>query len=236
MDEYKLIAIVACIILVLIIIVLSSRSRIVRTYKRYMRVDNQANLTGEQFAVIAKEHLDLKGLKFALTKQKLGDAYSSKYKTLIISEEVCKTASLASLTIVAHELGHAQQHQGNNILFVLTRFLRFITNFTNILIVPLLVLGMCSKIFSYPNADIGYILILTSIILFAIHVLNQILTVPLEYDASRRALKYLKENKFLSSNEHKKAKKLLSIAAQTYIANLLDGILILNIKKKRKRK
>lgn len=236
LDKYQIIAIVACIIVLLLIIVLTSRSRIIRTYKKYMRIDNQLNVTGEQLALFAKQDLGLKNLKFALTDQKLGDAYSAKYQTLILSEEVCYTASLASLTIVAHELGHAQQDNTNNSLFIITRLLGLLTRLTNALIIPMLIVGIFMHVFQYPNTDVGYILIIVSVCLFCLHVLNKILTVPLEYDASKRALKYLKEREFVSPSEFRKAKKLLNIAAQTYIAGLLDGILIFNVKKKRKKK
>jgi len=69
-----------------------------------------------------------------------------------------------------------------------------------------------------------------------IHAINQIVTIPLEYDASRRALNFLKENNFVSAGELRKAKKLLSIAAQTYIAGLFDSIFVLNRKKYRRKK
>ncbi|MGN0961410.1 MAG: zinc metallopeptidase [Christensenellales bacterium] len=236
MDKYKLIAIIACIVLILLIIVLSSRSRILRTYKKYMKIGNKANITGEQLALFARKQLQLNDLQFALTKQKLGDAYSPKYKTLILSEEVCYTASLASLTIVSHELGHVQQDKQNNSLFILTRVLGLITRLTNALIIPTLIIGIFLYIFKFPNNNIGYILLIISGCMFCLHLLNKILTIPLEYDASRRALKYLKENKFVSDSELRKAKKLLNVAAQTYIASLLDGILILNTKNRKRKK
>ena len=198
-----------------------------------MKLDNKANLTGEQLAIISKELLDL-DLRFALTRQKLGDAYSPKHRTLIISEEVCKTASLASLTIVAHELGHALQDKHNNYLFILTRILSKITSITNKLIVPAFVIGLFLFVFQYPNLESGYILLLISGCLFALQVLNQILTIPLEYNASSRALKYLKANNFVTQGELRKAKKLLNIAAQTYIASLFDGIFIFNLKRKKR--
>ena len=69
--------------------------------------------------------------------------------------------------------------------------------------------------------------------LFGLHVLRLIILIPLEYDASRRALKYLKENEFVSPNEYRKAKKLLGIAAQTYIVALFDDLFILNKKRKK---
>ncbi len=232
LDEYKVIAIIAAIVLILLITVLTSRTRIVRTYDKYMHVNNQANLTGEQLAVLAKDVLGLKDLKFALTKNKLGDAYSPKYKTLIISEEVCNTASLSSMAIVSHELGHATQDKESTVLFCSSRLFTMITRLTNKFIIPLLIVGLFLYLFKYPNESLGAYLMITSGILFAIHVLNQILNIPLEYNASSRALKFLKKYQLLSPSEYRKAKHLLNIAAQTYIAGLLDGLFIFNKKKK----
>ena len=232
LDEYQLIAIIAGIILILIIVVLTSRTRIIKTYEKYMHVNNKANLTGQQLAVFAKGVLGLTNLKLALTHNKLADAYSPKYKTLIISDEVCQTASLSSMAIVSHELGHATQDKESTLLFCSCRLFNMITKITNKFIIPLLVIGLFLYIFKYPNDSLGSILMVISGALFLIHFLNQILNIPLEYNASARALKFLKKYKLLSSSEYKKAKHLLGIAAQTYIAGLLDGLLILNKKKK----
>jgi Zn-dependent membrane protease YugP len=103
------------------------------------------------------------------------------------------------------------------------------------LIIPLFVIGLFFHIFKYPDINIGYYLLVISVMLLVIQILNKLLNIPLEYNASRRALKYLKENNFLSTSEYHKAKKLLSIAAQTYIASLFDE-LIPRKKKKTKRK
>lgn len=235
MDKYQIIAIIAGIILLLIIIVLTSRSRIIKTYQKYMKVGNKANMTGKQLAFISKENLNLDGLEFALTDNTLGDAYSPKYNTLILSKEVCDTASLSSLTIVAHELGHAMQHKNNSGLFFLTQLFLKITNFTNKFIVPLLAFGLLSFIIKYPNENLGITLMIISTLLFLIHVVTKIITIPLEYNASHRALKYLKEYNYVSPSEYKKAKKLLNIAAQTYIASLFDSLFILNKKRRKKR-
>jgi len=234
LDKYKIIAIIAAIILLLIIIVLSSRSRIHKTYQKYLKVSNKANLTGKELAFISKQNLELDDLQFALTDVTLGDAYSPKHRTLILSQEVCNTASLSSLTIVAHELGHAVQHKNNTGLFYLSQLFTKLTSFTNRFIIPLLLVGFLMFITKYPNDQIGEILMIISGALFLLHVITQIINVPLEYDASRRALKYLKEYNYVSPGEYRKAKKILSIAAQTYIANLLDGLFILNRKRKRK--
>ena len=236
MDLYKILAIVAIILVILLIVVLSSRNRIIKTYEKYLKVANKANLTGKDLAIISKEKLNLENLKFAILDNKLCDAYSPKHKVLILSQEVCDTASLSSLTIVAHELGHAMQDKESSPLFTISKMLNAFTKFTNKFIVPLLIIGLFLFVIKYPDEYLGSSLMLASVFLFGLHVLNQIINIPLEYNASKRALKYLKENNFVTGNELKKAKKLLNIAAQTYIANLFDGIFILTNRKGGKRK
>ena len=120
LDKYQIIAIILVIILIMFIIVLTSKKRIIKTYEKYLRVNNKSNLTGKQLAFLSKQNLELYDLQFALTDVKLGDAYSPKYNTLILSEDVANTASLSSLAIVAHEIGHAVQHKNNSFLFLLS--------------------------------------------------------------------------------------------------------------------
>lgn len=216
------------------LVVFSSRSRIIKTYEKYMKIGNKANITGKQLAFLAKQNLELNELEFALVDYKLADAYSSKHKTLILSREVCDTASLSSLAIVAHELGHAMQHKEDSGLFFLNQLFGKLTRFTNRFIIPLLVLGLASYVFKYPNGEIGITLMMIAGILFAMHVLYLLCTIPLEYDASRRALRYLKNYNYVSPSEYKKAKHLLGIAAQTYIVGLFDGLFVLNRKRKKK--
>ena len=236
MDKYKVIAIIGIIIMLLIIMVITSRTRIIKTYNKYMRKDNKLGITGNQLAFIAKQQLGLTDLKFSLTQRKLGDAYNYKYKTLIISEEVCNTASIASLTIVAHELGHAMQHEEKSPLFDITVLTNSLTRLTGNLIIPLLIIGAFFSLFKYPSEDFGPILMIIAGCLFLIQILNKLLTIPLEYNASRRALRFLKENNYVTPGEHYRAKKLLSIAAQTYIASLFDNLLPIKRKRRRRKK
>jgi Zn-dependent membrane protease YugP len=201
-----------------------------------MKVDNKHNITGKQLAFFLKDKLELHRLKFALTQRKLGDAYNYKYRTLIMSEQVCNTASLASLTIVAHEMGHACQHKQNSALFGITIFLTKLTKLTSVFIIPLLVCGILFHFLHYPTENMGYILIIISICLFVVQFLSKLLNIPLEYNASRRGLKFLKDYDVLSSSEYFRAKKLLSIAAQTYIASFFDEMFsFVKIKRKRRR-
>jgi Zn-dependent membrane protease YugP len=235
LDKYQIIAVLAIIVLILLIVVLTSRTRIVRTYNKYLRIDNKLNITGSQFAFVAKEQLGLGDLRFSLTKNKLGDCYNYKHKTLVMSEEVCKTASLASMTIVAHELGHAMQHKENSPLFSVTILTNKLTRLTSPLIIPLLIIGLFFYVFQYPSDSFGYILMVIAGCLFILQFINKLIHIPLEYNASRRALKFLKENNYLTHGEYLKAKKLLGIAAQTYIAGFFDEIIPIKLKRKKRK-
>lgn len=220
--ELKIILIVCAVLLVLLIIVLSSRSRIKKMYKKYMHVGNQSNLTGSQFAGIAINQLDL-DITLGVTDGELTDAYSPKRKMLIMSREVCNNASLSSLTIVAHELGHALQDKKNDPLFHLSQIWGKINRFTNKFFLPLLLAGIVVLFF---DMSIATTILWVALGVFLFNILDKILTIPVEYNASKRALWYLREYHFLSPNEIGKAKKLLNVAAQTYIASLFDGIII----------
>ncbi|MBR2467780.1 MAG: zinc metallopeptidase [Clostridia bacterium] len=220
--EIKIILIVTGILLLLLTIVLSSRSRIRRVYRRYLKVGNSVGLTGSQFASTAIDQLDL-NITLGVTDGELADAYSPKQNMLIMSRQVCDTASLASLTITAHELGHAMQQQKNDTMFGLSQIWRRINRFTSKFFTPLLI---ASFIVLFFNMSTALTLLWIAIGVFIFNFLEKIITIPVEYNASKRALWYLKEYHYVSNTELHKAKKLLGIAAQTYIASLFDGLII----------
>ncbi len=220
--EIKIILIVFAVLVFLLGVVLSSRDRIKKVYKKYLNVGNQSKLTGGQFAQIAAEQLGL-NIQLGVADGELIDAYAYNKRMLIMSRDVCNSASLASLTIVAHELGHALQHDKNDPMFGLSNIWSKINRFTKKLFIPALIAGVVMLFF---DMGIATTLLWTSVGIFAFNILDKILTIPVEYDASKRALWYLKEYHYLSPSEVRNAKKLLNIAAQTYIASLFDGIII----------
>ena len=122
---------------VLIVLVFSARTKIARLYKKYLTVGNSLNITGKTLAELSVDKLNLPHLNLAITETPLADAYVSKTKTLILSNAVCNYASLTSLTVVAHELGHAVQDRQNNRLFGLVQILGKTTRLTNKLVMPL---------------------------------------------------------------------------------------------------
>jgi len=217
--------IIGIIIFVLLLILFTSRIRIRKNYEKQMQIGNEQGLTGAQVAVFAKKKYKL-NITFNRTKQDLADAYYPKKQILIMSDRVCNTPSIASVAIVSHELGHALQHKEKSKLFVANEVLSAITRITNHLILPLVIVGLILYTIKVPNETLGLILVIAAGALFLMHALLKLITIPLEYDASHRAVKIMTSNKLLTKKEIAKTKKLLNTAGQTYILALFDGIFI----------
>lgn len=217
--------IIGGVVLFFLIWLFSARTRIMKAYKKYIRIPNDNGISGERIAVYGRENLSL-NIQFALVKGTLTDAYSSKQKTLYLSQDICESESLASCAVVAHELGHAMQDKENMPLFRLNHLLNRFTHFTNRFILPLLIFGLAFMIFKWPTETIGLNMVISSAILFGLHALFKLLTIPVEIDASKRAIKFLTNNKIITKNEVPKVKKFLRTAAQTYVVALFDDFAI----------
>ncbi len=218
--------IIGAILLILLVWLFSARTRVQTLYNKYSRIPNEQGINGKQLAFYAKEKLELHDLEFSLIDGKLTDCYVPSKKLLCLSEEVANNASLASVAIVAHELGHAEQHYSKDAMFVLNNLLARITRITSKFILPLLVLGLISYIFKWPSVNIATGMLMASGILFLIQVVFKLLVIPVEINASTRALDFLTRNKIITKHEIPKAKKLLRTAGNTYIVGLFDGLII----------
>lgn len=232
MEKYKFYLILLTILVLLFIIVISSKTRVYRVYKKYSKIKNTHGIYGKDFVVAAKNQLNL-DINLAIIDGILTDCYSTKSKTLMMSEGTCNSNSLSAIVIISHELGHAVQHKNKHPLLYISNFLRGLTKITNFFIIPLALASLICLIVGNP---LNGILINIAIILFAIHCLSNLLMIPLEKNASSFAMKYLKENKYLNFNEVVRAKRLLRWASRTYILNFLNGIILFNLFKRKKRK
>lgn len=216
--------IIGIIVVVLLIILFSSRARTRSLYEKQMQIGNSQSITGAQVAVFAKNKYNL-NISFNRTKTDLADAYYPKKRILIMSDKVCDTPSIASVAIVSHELGHALQHKEKYWLFRLNNALCIITNITNRFIIPLVIVGLVLYTIKVPNESLGLILVIVAGALFLMHAILKLLTIPLEFNASKRALKIIKDNNLLTKKEIAKSKRLLNNAGETYITALFDWII-----------
>ena len=173
-------------------------------------------------------------LSLAQNEEDLCDAYYPKKQLLLMSSKVCNTPSIASVAIVCHELGHATQKRDKMPLYKIYSFLSSFTRFTNKLILPLLIFGLLAHAFRWPYESTGMIMCISAGVLFVMHALVKLLVIPIEFNASKRALNLINKYSLLTKKEIQKSKSILNTAGQTYIVALFDDITIFTRKLFRK--
>ncbi len=186
------------------------------TFNKYKRYSNQRGMTGRDVAAAILRESGIDDVKIERISGNLTDHYSPMEKVLRLSEEVYGSTSVAAIGVAAHECGHAIQHKRG----YLPLKLRSIS-------VPAANIG--AKL-SWPLVLLGLILGATGlarfgVILFVFVVFFQLITLPVEFNASRRAINVLDDRRILVDGELKGAKKVLKAAAMTYVAALFSSIL-----------
>ena len=184
-------------------------------YSKYKKKDNSRGLSGFD---VARSILDKNGLKDVLvleTSGNLSDHYDSKKKVVKLSSDIFHGKSIASIAIAAHECGHAIQDKENY------TFLRFRAN-----IFPMV--NLSSKL-GYFAILFGIIFGLTDLIWMGVAfelviLLFQLVTLPVEFNASKRALAIIEKEAMVNNDEHKGAKVMLTSAALTYVAGVLAAL------------
>lgn len=207
-----------------LLLTLFAQWKVRSAYSRYSQVRNAGNLTGEQAANYLLRQVGLAGtVGISGTPGQLTDHYDPRNRTLYLSEGVARTPSVASIGIVAHEIGHAVQHAQN---FAPLNF--------RMAIVPVVSIGTG---LGYVVFFIGFFLAAVTqlaptvmwlgILLMSGTALFSLVTLPVELDASRRALDMLKQSAIVQPQELGGAKNVLSAAALTYIAAVASSVLSL---------
>ena len=186
------------------------------TFRKYNGYTNVKGLTAEQVAQMILHEAGIDDVRIDRIAGDLTDHYSPKEKVLRLSDSVYGSDSVAAIGVAAHECGHAIQHQVGYGPLALRSFSVPIANIGSKLSWPVIILGI---VLGYPVlADVG-------IILFTFVVLFQLITLPVEFNASSRAIAILDEENILEGGELTGAKKVLKAAALTYVAALFTTIL-----------
>jgi hypothetical protein len=192
-----------------LIFALYAQSQVSSTFQKYSRVRASSQKNGAQ---VARELLDRNGLydiPVEMVRGKLSDHYDPKNRVLRLSSEVFQGASIAALGVAAHETGHAIQHDHGYVPLHLRSVLYPLANIGSTAAWPLFLIGL---IFSSGSLmDLG-------IIFFTLAVLFQVITLPVEFNASSRAISLLIDGGYVSGNEAEGAKRVLNAAALTYVA------------------
>ncbi|MBA7604604.1 hypothetical protein ES703_11730 [subsurface metagenome] len=193
-----------------IILTLYAQYKIKITYSKYSKILAKNGLSGKETAEELLLRNNLSNIKIEPIEGRLSDHYDPRQKKLGLSKEIYYGKSLAAQGIVAHEIGHALQDAKNYFPLSLRSNLVPVTNIGSSMAVPLFLIGF---IFSFPALmDIG-------IIAFSLAVLFQLVTLPVEFDASKRAANLLVGANIVSDTEEiNSVKKVLNAAALTYVA------------------
>lgn len=195
------------------------------TFSKFEHYDNRRGLTSQKVAQKILTSAGITDVKIQTTKGHLTDHYDPRNKTLNLSESTFNSKSVSAIGVAAHEAGHAiQHHEGYKPLKVRNWFVP-IVNFASRLFWVVMIIGILMMLLSITYARLGYILIWVSVAMYGASTLFYLITVPVEYNASNRAIKHLSEENILDTDELKYAKQVLRAAAQTYVSTLIVSAL-----------
>lgn len=197
----------------------AAQAKVSSTYNKYSRVPNRRGLTGQQVAAQMLIQAGIHDVRIERVAGHLTDHYDPRTKTLRLSSGVYDGRSVAALGIAAHETGHAIQHDTGYVFLVLRSTLVPLANLGSKLAWPLIIIGL------FFGGASSNTLIMLGILFYALAVLFTIVTLPVEFNASSRALNMLEDQYFLDVDEISGARKVLSAAAMTYVAAAAVAIL-----------
>ena len=201
-------------VLVLIgaVICLIASARVKSTFNKYSQYRSMSGMTGAQAAERILNSAGIYDVTVCHISGSLTDHYNPSKKTLNLSDSVYGSNSVAAIGVAAHECGHAIQHQKNYVPLTLRTAIVPVANIGSTLAWPLILIGL------FFNRSTGAMLINLGILCFSFAVLFQLVTLPVEFNASRRALHILGEQGILSDSELPYTRKVLKAAALTYVA------------------
>ena len=205
-DMYYLVLVIPCVVLAF-----WAQAKVKSTFNRYEQVLNVRGISGAQAAEAVLRQNGVTGVRIEWVAGKLNDHFDPRTNTIRLSSAVYSSTSVASVGVAAHEAGHAVQYAVGYFPIRLRAAIIPVTQFGSMAAFPLILLGLFMN--SGIMIDIG-------ILAFGLSTVFQLVTLPVELNASRRALAAIEEGGLLMPDEYPMAKKTLTAAAMTYVAAL----------------
>ena len=199
-----------------LIITMIAQANVQRAFNKYSKIKTQKHITGKQTADYILDTRGYNDIKIKQINNAMGDYFNPASKEVALSPQSINDSSIASVAVAAHELGHVIQYKEGYTPLRLKSWLVPAVNFGSKLSMPILLIGMFLA--KQNLIDIG-------LILFALTLIFQIVTLPVEFNASRRALAVLEESGMLVGEENQHAASMLKAAAFTYVAATLATVL-----------
>ncbi len=206
-------------ILPCIVISLICQINVKSTFSKYSKIRNTRNLTGAQAAEYVLRQNGVSGVSIEHVSGSLTDHFDPRTNVIRLSDSVYNNTSVAAVGVAAHEAGHAVQHAQN-----------YLPNKIRSAILPMARLGsqlswILILIGLLFTARAGYIILYIGIALFSLSVLFTVATLPVEFNASKRALECIRDTDLLYGEEYTGAKRTLQAAAMTYVASALTAVM-----------
>lgn len=199
-----------------LLLAMYAQAKVSSTYNRYKKVTSHSGYTGAQFARKMLNDNGLYDVTITQISGRMSDHYDPRANQVRLSTEVYNGTSIASLGIAAHEVGHAVQHATNYFPLTVRNLVVPVTNFSSSIYMLFIFIGIIMNSFS---------MIQFGIMLFAVIVIFQVITLPVEFNASRRAIATLGGDGVLDAEELSGAKRVLGAAAMTYVAAMVTAVL-----------
>lgn len=214
----------------MVILSLIASAKVKSSFNKYSKVLSQRNITGSQAAFEILRYYGITDVKIERVSGNLTDHFDPRTNVIRLSDNVYNSTSVAAIGVACHEAGHAAQYAQNYAPIKIRNTVLPVANLGSKLGVPLAIFGLLLGF--EPLAYAG-------VIFFSFAVIFQLITLPVEFNASNRAIQVIGEADILNENEKAGAKKVLSAAAMTYVAALAVSIanllrLILTINRRRK--
>lgn len=213
MDYYSLDVIL---MLIIIVLPLYANMRINSTYSKYSKKQNSGKLTGKEVAEKILEMNGLSNVKVGRINGSLTDHYDPRNKTISLSDGIYNSNSISACAVAAHEVGHAIQDKEHYSMLVFRSKLVPVVNFTSRLSSILVFSGFIFDLFNF---------ITIGAILLTVGLFFQLITLPVEFDASKRAKEELQKCGLIEKQDTNGATKVLKAAAFTYVAGFLASAL-----------
>ena len=202
-----------------VVICIAASARVKNVFARYSRIQSHSGLTGREAAEQILHRNGIYDVQVIHIGGNLTDHYNPGNKTLGLSDTVYNSTSVAAIGVAAHECGHAVQHARGYVPLAIRGSLVPVANIGSMAAWPLILIGL------FMNGQTAIFFINLGILLFSAAVLFQIVTLPVEFNASGRAVKVLESSGMLYPDEVDSVKKVLGAAALTYVASAASMIL-----------
>lgn len=197
------------------IVVFIAQISLNRTYSKYKKIELDINISGSEVARKILEEYNLDEIRVGKVYGNLSDHYNNSKKIINLSDDIYDDSTIASAAVAAHECGHAIQYKEGYFPIKIRNILAPFVNFGNSLGYLIIVISLASSLTK---------LFLVGLILISFALIFQLITLPVEFDASKRANKILLDMGIITKDEQSGTKKMLRAAAFTYVAGLISSI------------